>query len=432
MRGVASASRSRASGAARRAFASNIDYSVTSEFGKLKSVLVGRADGFRLPAHEHEPLLYERNVHGVYNHVGVPYPDHVINEANDSLNELCEKLKEWNPDIEIVRSDLSSPNNHTPAAGNRGYSTRDVMVVVKDTLYLCPSLHQSRQTEAEDCFQHVINDFSQRGKVVDLRTPRWTELCEAPDKSLRAKSADQESSFLAELLARAKALDEEKGQEVSVIRDDSGPSDVAGRFATVTSADYFRDQLPAQNTFEITEEVPIFDAANLLVVNDKQLLYLTSISGNFHGLLQLKEVMKRHHGMEVVPMTGVYSGLHIDSTICILNKEKVLYCAERITLDAVHSILKNCGYDDKAGYIPVYAEDMHDVGLFAEDQNFASIFIGMNLLAVSEDTLVVEKHQTRLMEKLEGHGFKCIPVSYPHMRSMGGGVHCTTLPLARE
>lgn len=408
-----------------------IDYSVTSEYGKLKSVLVGRADGFRLPSHEHEPLLYERNVHGVYNHVGAPYPDQVIKEANDSLTELCSKLKEWNPDIEIIRSDLSSPNNHTPAAGNRGYSTRDVMVVVKDTLYLCPSLHQSRQTEAEDCFQHVIDDFSKRGKVVDLRTDRWNHLCNAQDDNLRAKSPEIEKKFLADLHERAKLLDENSGT-AKFIREDDLNTPESQRFATITSSDYFRDKLPTENTFEITEEVPIFDAANILVVNDRQLLYLTSISGNFHGLVHLKEFMKKNHDIEVVPMTRVYSGLHIDSTICILNKEKVLYCAARIDLDAVHNILKNCGFHDKSGYIPVYEEDMHDVGLFAPDQNFASVFIGMNLLAVSEDTLVVEEKQTKLIKKLEDHGFKCITASYPHMRSMGGGVHCTTLPLARD
>ena len=82
--------------------AHNVDYSVTTEYGTLRSVLVGRADGFRLPSHEHEPLLYERNVHGTYNHVGLPYPKDVIDTANESLEELCVKLKEWNPEIEIV------------------------------------------------------------------------------------------------------------------------------------------------------------------------------------------------------------------------------------------------------------------------------------------------------------------------------------------
>ena len=408
----------------------DIDYNVTTEFGTLKSVLVGRADGFRLPAHEHEPLLYERNVHGEYNHVGKPYPADVIQEANDSLDELSRKLKEWNPEIEIIRSDMACENNHTPIAGNRGYSTRDVMVVVKDTLYLCPSLHQSRQTEAEDCFQHVIDDFKSRGKVVDLRTPRWNELCNSSEENLRAKDEAVETQFLADLHEQAKQLDE-SGLEAAFIRNDEGtPGDE--RFATITSKDYFRDQLPTENTFEITEEVPIFDAANVLVVNDKQLLYLTSISGNYHGFLHLKKFMKENHDMEVLPMTRVYDGLHIDSTICILNKDKILYCAERIELDQAHNILKNCGYEDKSGYIPVYEEDMHDVGLFAPDQNFASVYIGMNLLAISDDTLVVEEKQTNLIKKLGDHGFNCITVAYPHMRSMGGGVHCTTLPLARD
>jgi hypothetical protein len=221
----------------------DVNYRVTSEFGKLNSVLVGRADGFRLPAHEHEPLLYERNVHGVYNHVGLPYPDHVIKEANDSLNELCTKLKAWNPDIEIVRSDLTSPRNHTPAAGNRGYSTRDVMVVVKDTLYLCPSLHRSRQTEAEDCFQHVIDDFSKRGKVVDLRTSRWNELCEAKDNNLRQKGPEKERQFLANLRQHAKELDESSGQGTFIRSDDPMSPN---RFATITSSDYFQDKLPTE------------------------------------------------------------------------------------------------------------------------------------------------------------------------------------------
>ena len=177
--------------------------------------------------------------------------------------------------------------------------------------------------------------------------------------------------------------------------------------------------------------MPVFDAANLLVVNDRQLLYLTSISGNYSGFVQLKEHMQANHGMEVLPMSGVYSGLHIDPTICVLNERTILYCAARITLEAVHGIMRHCGYEDRAGYIAVHEEDMCDVGLFAPDQDFASVFIGMNLLAVAEDTLVVEASQTGLIRKLEDHGFTCIPVSYPHMRSMGGGVHCTTLPLAR-
>ena len=56
----------------------------------------------------------------------------------------------------------------------------------------------------------------------------------------------------------------------------------------------------------------------------------------------------------------------------------------------------------------------------------------MNLLAIDDWTLVVESNQTKLISKLENYGFRILTVEYPHMRSMGGGIHCTTLPLVRE
>jgi hypothetical protein len=409
-------------------------YYCDSEFGELKKVLVGRADGFRLPAYEHEPLLAERNVHGVYTWVGKPYPDKVIEEANASLEELCTKLKQEIPDIEIVRSSMEAEGNHTEKAGNRGYSTRDVMIAVRNTLYLCPSVHQSRAHEAEDCFSSVIEDFknSEGNEVVDLRSERWWELVNATDNNLRAKDAETEEGFLKKLKEKAAMLDKENEfVKVGSLENEELPEGCE-RFAKLTDADYFSDKLPDElPDSDITEEVPIFDAANVLVASDKYLVYLISISGNYHGFVYLKQAMKEH-GINVLPVARIYSGTHIDSTMCILNEDKILYNHLRMSLDQCFNIMRHCGYTDKErNYIPVYEEDMYDVGLFNEDQNFASIYIGMNLLAITRDTLIVEAKQTKLIAKLEEHGFKIITVSYPHMRSMGGGVHCTTLPLLR-
>ena len=209
---------------------------VTSEYGRLTRVLVGRADGFRLPAHEHEPLLEERNVHGTYTLVGRPYPKDVIETANASLDELCCKLREWQPSIDIVRSDMTSEKNHTEMAGNRGYSTRDVMVVVHDTLYLCPTLHQSRSTEAEDCFPHVIDEFARRGKVVDLRTRRWRELCDDEGSSLRAKSEATERAFLMDLRAQAAAADAASSTRPTCWWSTTGSCSTCRRSAATTTA----------------------------------------------------------------------------------------------------------------------------------------------------------------------------------------------------
>jgi hypothetical protein len=407
-------------------------YYCDSEFSDLKKVLVGRADGFRLPAPEHEPLLAERNVHGTYNLVGKPYPDKVIAEANASLEELCEKLQATLPDIEIVRSCMKSENNHTERAGNRGYSTRDVMIVVRNTLYLCPSVHQSRATEAEDCFSGVIEDFknSEGTDVVDLRTARWWELVKSETNNLRAKDADIEKGFLKTLKEKAAKLDKQN-EFVKVKSVVNGAGEDGERFPTLEDADYFQDKIPDENTLAISEEIPIFDAANILVAGEKHLVYLISISGNYHGFVHLKEAMKEH-GITVLPVANVYSGTHIDSTMCLLNEDKLLYNVSRMSLDQCYNIMRHCGYTNKdSNYIPVYAEDMYDVGLFCDDQNFASTYIGMNLLAITRDTLVVEAKQEKLIAKLKNHGFKIVTVSYPHMRSMGGGVHCTTLPLLR-
>jgi N-dimethylarginine dimethylaminohydrolase len=404
-------------------------YNVESEYGQLKKVLIGKADGFRLPTFEKEPLLSERNVAGVYKHVGEPYPDYVIQEANNSLEELIGKLKKWNPDIEIIRSNMESENNHHEGVGNRGYSTRDVMIVVKDTLYLCPTTHQSRASEVEDCFLHVVEKFRETGhdKVVDLRTPEWWDLVTSSSQNLRATDAEQEAFYLKKLREKAALLDMECMGQDEAKASSAGEGEEFARFG---DAKYFGDKIPTENNLAITEAVPIFDAANILVGDSKHLVYLISISGNYHGLVYLKEVMKKVD-VEVIPVADVYSGTHIDSTITLLNQEKLLYCAARITLDQAHNIFKRCGYTNKENYIPVFLEDMNDVGLWNEEQNFASVYIGMNLLAISADTLVVETSQERLIQKLSDHGFQIITVSYPHMRSMGGGVHCTTLPLLR-
>ena len=67
---------------------------VDSEYKQLKKVLVGRADGFRLPKLEHEPLLCERTKNSEYKLLGISYPDKVIEEANDSLDNLEKILLE--------------------------------------------------------------------------------------------------------------------------------------------------------------------------------------------------------------------------------------------------------------------------------------------------------------------------------------------------
>jgi N-dimethylarginine dimethylaminohydrolase len=56
----------------------------------------------------------------------------------------------------------------------------------------------------------------------------------------------------------------------------------------------------------------------------------------------------------------------------------------------------------------------------------------MNMLVVDPETVIVDKHQTNLMNMLELYNFTVIPLELRHSRTLGGGFHCVTLDLVRE
>jgi len=56
----------------------------------------------------------------------------------------------------------------------------------------------------------------------------------------------------------------------------------------------------------------------------------------------------------------------------------------------------------------------------------------MNMLVVDPGTVIVDKHQTNLMNMLELYNFTVIPLELRHSRTLGGGFHCVTLDLVRE
>jgi len=445
--------------------------SVYSEFGRLEEVLIGRADGFRLPLASADALILERAAQKPAEEsegliLGEPYPAHVVEEANRSLEELCTALRRWNPTMRICRADLTSAANHTPSVGNRGYSTRDVMIVLGQVLYLTPSCHRSRQTEVEDCFEDVLQLFNEdikpapsakeagggaagvipaKGRrIEDLRTESYKELARmGGGDAFTAKTLETECAHFEALRARAQELDARlEGERASVT--DLGQSELP-------PPGYFSRDLPKtdeevamHDASGVTNGVPIFDAANLLVVDHTALLYLVSVSGNLHGLVHLKEALWFGRGrrgeqrMVVHPVLDVYRGTHIDTTICILNRRTVMFCSERITRQQCYDLLSPLGpwKDKEKNYLEVTREDVTDVGLFNERQNVASVFIGMNCLALSEECVAVEASQDKLAAKLlqdsQRTGIReVVKVSFPHMRSMGGGLHCTTLPLSR-
>jgi scyllo-inosamine-4-phosphate amidinotransferase 1 len=161
----------------------------------------------------------------------------------------------------------------------------------------------------------------------------------------------------------------------------------------------------------------VLDAANVLRLNNK-MLYLQSASGNQKAA---KWLMNKFPDVEI-EVCNFYSGVHIDSTIVPLREGLVMVNASRVNADNLPNVFKDW---ETIWITDVVAQNFYEYP-------YASKWIAMNMLVVDPETVIVDKHQTNLMNMLEIYNFTVIPLELRHSRTLGGGFHCVTLDLVRE
>lgn len=161
----------------------------------------------------------------------------------------------------------------------------------------------------------------------------------------------------------------------------------------------------------------ILDAANVLRLNDK-MLYLESASGNREafGWLQNK--------FPDVPIEvcKFYSGVHIDSTIVPIREGLVVINASRVNMNNLPSVFHK--------WEVIWVDEVVGQGFY--QYPYASKWIALNMLVVDPTTVIVDKHQTKLIEMLEDHNMLVLPLELRHSRTLGGGFHCVTLDIVRK
>ena len=170
----------------------------------------------------------------------------------------------------------------------------------------------------------------------------------------------------------------------------------------------------------LNETEPCFDAANILRDNDN-LYYLVSNSGNKKGAEYLQELCptKKVHTIE-----GVYSYMHLDSTIALLREGLMLLNPARIkSISQLPKPLQSWDY--------IWCPEPVDIGHYPGYCN-ASTWINMNLFSVSPSLVAIEKRQHNLRIELEKHNIECAMLPMRHQRTLGGGFHCVTLDLLRK
>jgi N-dimethylarginine dimethylaminohydrolase len=171
----------------------------------------------------------------------------------------------------------------------------------------------------------------------------------------------------------------------------------------------------------LTEVQPSFDAANIIRAND-HILYLVSNSGNVLGAKYIQEQLGS--SAKVHTLQGVYSYMHIDSTIAFLREGLMLLNPSRIkSLDQLPEAFRN--------WDVIWCPEPTDIGYYGDYCN-ASPWINMNLFSVNPNLVALEENQHNLRAELERHGIECAMLPIRHQRTLGGGFHCVTLDMVRE
>lgn len=248
-----------------------------NEYGKLHTCVVGDATGAQFPT-EDEIFAYNYEVTAWKEtpHPRGPFPQHIIDEANEDLNTLADTLRAFGVD---VRRPKSLNHQHVVTThewstdGMYNYCPRDVLLVVDDLVIEAPMAYRSRQLEHR-AYWHI------RDKAIAAGM-RWIG---APRPRLLT-------------------------QDTSVI----------------------------DGNIVLTEREPIFDAANILRHNN-DIIYLVSNSGNYLGAKWLQSVLGKEYRVHI--HDNLYSYAHIDSTISVLRDGLVVLNASRVNEQNCPEIFK--------------------------------------------------------------------------------------------
>jgi N-dimethylarginine dimethylaminohydrolase len=338
-----------------------VKINIRNEWGRLRSVIVGRADGARVPIDDISLKAINYAGSAAHEILSGPYPQVVIDEANEDLEHLCEVLVDFGANVyrpDIPRTELHHGVDGWSSNGYYSYCPRDGTLIVGDTIIESPMALRARYTDAfpyRRIFQEAMLDGA-----------RWIA---APRPRLPDEGYDQ-----------------------------------------------FADK----HHKSLRNLEPVFDAANVLRADD-ELLFLESNSGNALGATWLQRALGDQYRVHL--LTGIYSYMHIDSTISLLAPGLVLVNPDRITPSNLPPLFQRwkvlwCAAPVDIGYHGPYAH--------------ASTWIGMNLLMLDEKVAVVEKSQKPLISQLEQEGIEVIAVPMRHSRTLGGAIHCVTLDLERD
>jgi len=342
-----------------RAVALSVD--VHNEWDPLEEMIVGVADGARVPSSQRDLFAVEySDFYPSQREIpSGPFHPRVIEEANEDLEAFCDALKDAGVVVRRPRASDHARPFGTPdwtTDGQYDYCPRDVLLTVGQTIIEAPMALRSRYFEPF-AYAEILSDYFDRGAS-------WLS---AP---------------------KTRLLDE-------------------------------TFQRRPDSCWQLGELEPVFDAANVLRVG-RDILYLVSCSGNMLGCRWLQRVLGDEY--RVHPISGVYEGTDLDTTITLVRPGLVVLNPERMREDQIPPAL--------SGWDVIWCPEMVDTGYVGPHPR-ASIWQGMNFIMINPELAVVNELQVPLIRALEKHGVEVIALAMRHARTLCGGFRCVSLHVRR-
>lgn len=245
--------------------------STHNDWDPLKEIIVGRADGARIPTVDLSTMSFSYAAHNISDikKIEGPFPQWLIDEANEDINELVKVLLQLGIKVHRPEDFDTSVEFSTPDWKSTGWYTwcpRDLLLPLNNLMIETPSPTRARYFETR-AYHNIMIKSVQNG-VEWIVAPR------------------------------------------PILKDESFTFDDISK--------------PTLRNLE-----PLFDAPNVVRLG-KDLLYQVSNSGNQLGFQWLKNILEPR-GYRLHLAADIYSFAHFDSTIIPLRPGLVLLNSTRVT-----------------------------------------------------------------------------------------------------
>ena len=183
------------------------------------------------------------------------------------------------------------------------------------------------------------------------------------------------------------------------------------------TGELFADDESGDGGYAITEFEPVFDAADFVRFGRDIVAQKSHVTNEF-GIRWLERAVGQEYRVHTVEVNDAHA-MHIDATIVPLAPGRLLVNPERYVPNALFR-----DWEILEAPSPALPSDW--------PMYFCSPWVSMNVLSLDQDTVVVERQETAMIEALTAWGFTCIPLDFRHVYSFGGSFHCVTLDVRRS